>query len=311
MLDRGLTRGFAPAVEREAAGARAGTDGRRDLRDLPTFTIDPASARDFDDAISAQELADWALAGVGAHRRRLRTRAGRVGRRSRGLAASDQRVRTGRHGADAAARAVQRRLLAGARSRAPGGHGGDGAARRRRAPGGLPSATDPLRRSAWTMTASIASSPEPSRRWSRGRAAGRGSRGCAAALQRAQRADAGALVVESAEPEFEFDEEGHVVAMSRVPQTESHRLIEHLMIAANEQVARLLEPAAGTRALPRARASGAAGRAAPGRPARLPRRGHVAPARAHEPPAGGRRGGGDVAPGRRPRAAVRARAARR
>ena len=32
-----------------------------------------------------------------------------------------------------------------------------------------------------------------------------------------------------------------MVAVAPVPQTESHRLIEHLMIAANEQVAGFLE----------------------------------------------------------------------
>ena len=56
MIDRGLRRSFDPAVEREARAADRATvldDGRRDLRSLPTFTIDPASARDFDDAISA------------------------------------------------------------------------------------------------------------------------------------------------------------------------------------------------------------------------------------------------------------------
>jgi ribonuclease R len=64
MLDRGLRREFDPAVEREARdvasgtlgpdGASGGSDaGRRDLRSLPTFTIDPITARDYDDAISA------------------------------------------------------------------------------------------------------------------------------------------------------------------------------------------------------------------------------------------------------------------
>ena len=60
MLDRGLRRRFDPLVEREARAAaaeRAGTTCRaRDLRDLPTFTIDPPTARDFDDAISAERL---------------------------------------------------------------------------------------------------------------------------------------------------------------------------------------------------------------------------------------------------------------
>ncbi len=44
-----------------------------------------------------------------------------------------------------------------------------------------------------------------------------------------------------AEPEFSFDENGGVVSARRVDQTESHRLIERLMILTNEAVATLLE----------------------------------------------------------------------
>ena len=47
----------------------------------------------------------------------------------------------------------------------------------------------------------------------------------------------GALEIENPEPEFAFDRKGHVASMAPSVQTESHRLIEHLMIAANEQVA--------------------------------------------------------------------------
>ena len=42
------------------------------------------------------------------------------------------------------------------------------------------------------------------------------------------------------EPEFYFDD-GSVVGAREVSQTEAHRLIEHLMILRNEQVAKLLE----------------------------------------------------------------------
>src|SRR5204862_5617446 len=64
MLDNGLRRSFPRRVEEEAAEAaaspRSEADGnaRRDLRELPTFTIDPIDAKDFDDAISAEELGD-------------------------------------------------------------------------------------------------------------------------------------------------------------------------------------------------------------------------------------------------------------
>jgi len=60
MLDRGLRRRFPEELEREAgeAARRASRSPgeRRDLRALATFTIDPATARDFDDAISAEAL---------------------------------------------------------------------------------------------------------------------------------------------------------------------------------------------------------------------------------------------------------------
>ena len=53
---RGLPQGFDPEVLEEAAAVRArearADRGRRDLTALPTFTIDPDTARDFDDAIS-------------------------------------------------------------------------------------------------------------------------------------------------------------------------------------------------------------------------------------------------------------------
>ena len=96
MIDRGLMRRFPAGVERAAKEAietvRDARD-REDLRDLPTFTIDPVTAKDFDDAISAQELGAGALADLGPHRRRQRVRAARRGDRPRGLPALDQRLR--------------------------------------------------------------------------------------------------------------------------------------------------------------------------------------------------------------------------
>jgi ribonuclease R len=62
-----------------------------------------------------------------------------------------------------------------------------------------------------------------------------------AAALRERRARAGSLEVESSEPVFEFDDAGHVVAVRREYQTESHSTIEQLMVLANEQVAGYLE----------------------------------------------------------------------
>jgi ribonuclease R len=64
LLDRGMRRRFDPLVEREAREAAEHVPRdvpRRDLRDLPTFTIDPPTARDFDDAISAERLEGGAI----------------------------------------------------------------------------------------------------------------------------------------------------------------------------------------------------------------------------------------------------------
>ncbi len=51
----GLRTAFPPAVLKEAARARPFTlEGREDLRDIPLITIDPADARDHDDAVFAE-----------------------------------------------------------------------------------------------------------------------------------------------------------------------------------------------------------------------------------------------------------------
>jgi ribonuclease R len=66
------------------------------------------------------------------------------------------------------------------------------------------------------------------------------AREVATALNDARRERGSALEVESTEPSFEFDDRGDIVAVHHDEQTESHRLIEHLMILANEQVATFL-----------------------------------------------------------------------
>ena len=88
------------------------------------------------------------------------------------------------------------------------------------------------------------------------------ARRVSAALQAAREAR-GAIAVESVEPEFAFSRDGHVTSLDPSEQTESHRLIEHLMIAANEAVARLLRVAQAAGAVPRPRAPGSAADRAP------------------------------------------------
>jgi len=268
LLDRGLSRGFHAELEREAAGAgervRRDPGARRDLRHLPTFTIDPASARDFDDAISAEvihaEHADGAGAAVG-------TRGAGDGPAPGDGGAGGIRVWV--HIADVAAHVPEGSLV-------------DREARTRATSVYAPGAVEPMLphtlssdacslmpgvdRAAVTVElelhgarvaraafhrslirsdirldyeqvdrifARAESAAEP---WGTALAC---AREAAASLER-ERQRGGALVIESAEPEFAFDEHGNVTAVAPRAQTESHRLIEHLMIAANEAVAELL-----------------------------------------------------------------------
>ena len=76
LADRGLRPSFPQRLEAEAAAAAerlaADPGDRRDLVAEPTFTVDPASARDFDDAVSARPEGDgfriWVhIADVAAH----------------------------------------------------------------------------------------------------------------------------------------------------------------------------------------------------------------------------------------------------
>ncbi|MDX1973156.1 MAG: ribonuclease R [Candidatus Sumerlaeia bacterium] len=69
LRDRGIISEFPAYVEHEAEALELGIDealknkNRVDLRQLPTATIDPATAKDFDDALSIQPLGDrrWKL----------------------------------------------------------------------------------------------------------------------------------------------------------------------------------------------------------------------------------------------------------
>jgi ribonuclease R len=243
MLDRGLQRSFDAAVEDEAAGAAqrvaSAKEARVDLRGLPTFTIDPADARDFDDAISAQRLADgttrvWVhIADVAAHvrdgselDREARRRAtsvyvpGAVEPMLPHALSSD--ACSLRPGVDRAAVSVELDF--------------DGANVRRTAFHRSLIRSD--ERLDYEQVDRIFAGGQPAAEpWGEALALAR----AVAAELGARRARSGALVLDSPEPEFGFDEQGNVLGISSRSQTESHRLIEQLMIAANEAVAELLQ----------------------------------------------------------------------
>ena len=246
MLDRGLARGFAAEVEREAGQARdRGLEqgdsgrGRRDLRGLTTFTIDPITARDFDDAISAERIEGgplrvWVhIADVSAHV----PEGSLVDREAR-------RRATSVYVPGAVEPMLPEALSNGACSLVPGRdrlavtvelelHG----AEVRRTAFYRSLISSDVRLDYERVDRIFAGQEPPGELWAEPL---RAAREAAAALER-EREQSGALVVDSEEPEFAFDEEGNVSEVSGRVQTESHRLIEHLMIAANEAVARELQ----------------------------------------------------------------------
>jgi ribonuclease R len=260
MLDRGLQGAFDPAVEREArlsasegaadlSGGSLPGGERRDLRDLPTFTIDPITARDFDDAVSAAAVGDgswrvWVhIADVSAYV----TPRSLVDREA-------YRRSTSVYAPGMVEPMLPRALSNEACSLVPGAPRATVTVEMVVSERGVRSASmyrslivsderldyDRVDR----IFAGEEGAAEP---WAEPLAA---ARAASAALGNVRRAAAegdgpggrprGALEVDSAEPQFSFDAEGNVEAAEISEQTESHRLIEHLMIAANEQVARFL-----------------------------------------------------------------------
>jgi ribonuclease R len=251
LREAGLARRFEPRVEREArdaarhawhkAEAEALDGQRRDLRELPTFTVDPATARDFDDAISAERLSDGAvrvwvhIADVAAH-----IPAGSL------VDLEACRRATSVYVPGTVEPMLPHTLSSEACSLIPGAER-------------LAVTVELVLRGAEVVTASFCRSivrsdmrldyEQVDRIFAGGQPAPEvwggplaAARSAAAALQ-AARESSGALVIDSEEPEFSFDAHGNVSEIVPRAQTESHRLIEHLMIAANEAVARQLTQA--------------------------------------------------------------------
>jgi ribonuclease R len=241
MLDRGLRRSFPPGIEkaaREAADAPVRDVPRTDLSALTTFTIDPVSARDFDDAISAEAIGDdrWRIwvhvADVTAYVRPGSPLEREAYRRSTSVyvpgavepmlpEALSNDVCSLRPGVDRLAVTVEMEMRGAEVTRA--------AFHRSVIRSDARLDYDRVDR----IFAGDEAAEEP---WAAPLAA---ARAAAAALQRRREAR-GALQIEGSEPEFAFDPRGHVESQGTTEQTESHRLIEHLMISANERVATLL-----------------------------------------------------------------------
>jgi ribonuclease R len=258
---RGLPQGFDPEVLEEAAavGARAAREdrGRRDLTLLPTFTIDPDTARDFDDAISVARDGDGYRAHVhiadvsyfvdddGAIERAARRRTSSVylplfaepmlpGALSSGLCSLVPRqprkcvTAEFTFAADGRRTAVQLyRSLISSDHRLTYGF------------------VDTLIGKA----PETAHAPSPQPHGSVPDATTVADAGLLAQLRlahelagvlRGRRHARGALVLGSFEPEYAFDHAGELSGAVARPETPSHALVEEFMLAANEAVAEFL-----------------------------------------------------------------------
>lgn len=235
-------RGFRASLEVEAAEASGAAEERsgprRDLTALPTFTVDPATARDFDDAVSAQREGEairlWIhIADVAAHvppgsplDREARRRANSTYAPG---AVEPMLPHALSEEACSLAPGVERLAVTAEIALGPDGRPGSAAFYRSRIRSDARLDYDELD----VIFSGSAEAPEAV---AESLAVAR-----EAAATLGERRDATSLDVESFEPEFRFDSRGRVVGAHRVAQTESHRLIERLMILTNEQVAQLLE----------------------------------------------------------------------
>lgn len=261
LADSRIRRGFSPAVLAEAAEtargdgemAKATADGkpgpaaattadavRADLRDLFTFTVDPVMAQDFDDALSFVRTAAGTttvyvhIADVSYYVRE-------------GTALDREAMRRGNsvYVATGVEPMLPPVLSSGVCSLKPGedrktvtvemevDDRGKVLARRFyrsliRSDRRLDyEQVERMFRSEEEVDADLAEQLE----WGR----------ALAQTLRERRHERGSLQIESAEPEFEWDEAGHVIAADPGEELESHWLIEVFMVLANEQVASFLE----------------------------------------------------------------------
>ena len=238
----GRRRGFPARLETEAGEAASAAESRsgprRDLVELPTFTVDPATARDFDDAVSARREGDsirlWIhIADVAAHV----PPGSSLDREARSRANSTYVPGTVEpmlphalsSGACSLAPAVERLAVTAEIELGPSGEPGGASFYRSRIRSDARFDYDQLDVIFSGKTAAPEPVAEPLAV----------AREAAAAL--GERRGTTSLDVESFEPEFRFDADGNPAGARGVAQTESHRLIERLMILTNEGVARLLE----------------------------------------------------------------------
>ena len=234
MLDRGLHRNYPRSAAAEAEQASTdpyAADARVDLTGLPTFTIDPDDAKDFDDAVSASRedgrIRVWVhIADVTAYVRPGGPLEGDAYRRGTSVyvpGAVEPMLPEALSNQACSLRPGEERLAVTVEMEMHGAEVRTVAFHRSR----VRSDARLTYREVDEIFAGRARAEEP---WAEPLAAAR-------RVSAALRARRDALELGLPEPVFEFDSEGHVTGVRYEEQTESHSLIEQLMILANEQVA--------------------------------------------------------------------------
>jgi ribonuclease R len=241
LADRGLRRGFSGRLEADAAAAASAASSdpgtRRDLSGLATFTVDPATARDFDDAVSVEREGDglrlWIhIADVAAHVGPGSALDGEAYRRANStyVPGAVEPMLPAALSSDACSLAPDVPRLAVTAEIVLAGNGEPRSASFYRS-----RIRSDARLSYEQLDELFAGRARPPEPIAEDLAL---ARRAAAAL--AERRSGSSLEVVSSEPEFSFDGPD-VAGAHSVAQTEAHRLIEQLMILTNEQVAQLLE----------------------------------------------------------------------
>jgi ribonuclease R len=234
MFDRGLHRAYPRAGSAEAedaVGDPYAADARVDLTGLPTFTIDPHDAQDFDDAVSARRedghVRVWVhIADVTAYVRPggpLEREALRRGTSVYVPGAVEPMLPEALANRACSLRPGEERLAVTVEMEVHGAETRRVAFHRSRVRSDRRLTYDEVD----AVFEGRARAEEP---WGEPLAA---AREVAAALR--DRRDA--LELGAPEPVFDFDADGDVTGVRYEEQSESHSLIEQLMVLANEQVA--------------------------------------------------------------------------
>lgn len=235
-------RGFAKGLEAEAESASQNPieppGGRRDLTGLPTFTVDPATARDFDDAVSAEREGDgvrlWIhIADVAAYVRPGTALGYEAYERANSTylptSVEPMLPKVLSAGVCSLSPDVERNAVTTEMLISGGGEVESVSFYRSRIRSDVRLDYDQLDR-IFAGSEKAPDGPAESIALTRKIAADLATKRAGHALE-----------VSSLEPSFRFDSDGHVTSAVAEEQTEAHRLIEQLMVLTNEQVATMLE----------------------------------------------------------------------